>query len=478
MYSYATAYLVLWIAISFLASSHAALYKRDSRSLVGWIGIIWIAPILGATFYFLFGINRIQRRAQKRMRVDDDGPVSNTDQWQPQPIAESYLGSGASHLVSLGNLVGRVVNRPLLAGNQVNFLRNGDEAFPEMLRAIESARHSITMSSYIFDRDPIGIQFLESLQLAMKRGVLVRLLVDDVGVRHSWPTMLRSAKRKSIPVARFLPVLVPRLLHYANLRNHRKLLVIDGRVGFTGGINIREGHCLHRANRYLVRDVHFRIAGPVVAQLQHTFAHDWYCTTGEELYGEKWFPGIPESGGTLSRGISDGPDEDLDKLKMVLLGAIMSAHSSIAIMTPYFLPDDSIISALNIASLRGVQVRIVVPERPDVAPVGWAMVALLSQLLEHDCRVWMSKAPFDHSKLMIVDGQWTLLGSMNWDPRSLRLNFEFNVECYDEQLAGSLLKIVDETILESRQCTLVDVDARCLAIKLRDGLARVLTPYL
>ncbi len=477
LYSYATAYLIFWITISFVASSHAALYKRDSRSLAGWIGVIWIAPILGAAFYLMFGINRIQRRAQKRRRVGE-GSATHSGETALTPVVESDLGDGASHLVSLANLVGRVVNRPLLSGNEVQCLLDGDEAYPEMLRAIETAQHTVTMSSYIFDRDAIGQQFLETLQAAMKRGVRVRLLVDDVGVRHSWPTIIRRARRMGIPVARFLPALIPWLLYYANLRNHRKLLVIDGQVGFTGGINIREGHCLHRPTRHPERDIHFRIAGPVVTQLQHTFAQDWYCTTGEELSGEAWFPEIPDTGMIPSRGISDGPDDDLDKLRMVLLGAITSARSSIAIMTPYFLPDAAIISALNVASLRGVEVRIVLPEKPDVPPVGWAAQALLSQVLEYDCRVWMSKAPFDHSKLMIVDGQWTLLGSMNWDPRSLRLNFEFNLECYNEELARSLLNIVDERIADSRRFTLADVEKRSFAIKLRDGFARVFTPYL
>ena len=477
MLSYTTVYLFAWMTISFVASSHAALFKRDSRSLAGWVGIIWLAPIAGAAFYLMFGINRIQRRAQKRRRIDES-QAGCSHELPPEQIETNLLSIDAAHLEPLANLIGRVVGRPLVSGNEVKLLQNGDDAFPEMLRAIESAKHSVTLSTYIFDRDEVGKLFIAGLQGAIRRGVLVRLLVDDVGIRYSFPTIIGSAKRANIPVARFLPALIPWLFHYANLRNHRKILVVDGRVGFTGGINIRDGHCLQRKPRHAERDVHFRIIGPVVAHLQQAFAQDWFCTTGEELSGEAWFPEMTSSGSSLARGIADGPDEDLDKLRMVLLGAIASARSSIAIVTPFFLPDPAIIASLNVASLRGVDVRIVIPEKPDVRLVRWAAMALMWQVLEHGCRVWRSKAPFDHSKLMIVDGQWTLLGSMNWDPRSLRLNFEFNVECYDAELAGSLLGIVDASILESCECKLADVERRNLLIKLRDGFARVLTPYL
>ncbi len=477
MYSYATVYLFVWITISLVASSHAALFKRDSRSLVGWVGVICLAPIAGAFLYLMFGINRIQRRAQKRLRVDES-QVAFSHDLPPDQIETNLLGADAAHLVPFANLVGRVVGRKLLDGNEVKFLQNGDEAFPEMLQAIEAAKNSVTLSTYIFDRDEVGKLFITALQEAVQRGVLVRLLVDDVGIRYSFPTIIGTARRAKIPVARFLPALIPWLFHYSNLRNHRKILVVDGRVGFTGGINIREGHCLQRKPRHAERDIHFRIVGPVVAHLQQSFAQDWFCTTGEEIVGEAWFPEITSAGNSLARGIADGPDEDLDKLRMVLLGAIASAQSSITIVTPFFLPDAALIASLNVASLRGVDVRIVIPEKPDVRLVRWAAMALMWQVLEHGCRVWRSKAPFDHSKLMIVDGQWTLLGSMNWDPRSLRLNFEFNVECYDAELASSLLSIAEASILESRECKLADVESRNLLIKLRDGFARVLTPYL
>jgi cardiolipin synthase len=180
----------------------------------------------------------------------------------------------------------------------------------------------------------------------------------------------------------------------------------------------------------------------------------------------------------LSRGVPDGPDEDFETLRFTLLGAIACARRSIQVVTPYFLPDASLIAALNVAALRGVEVDIVLPVRNDLALVGWASTAQLWQVLEHGCRVFLSPPPFDHTKLMLVDGIWTLLGSANWDPRSLRLNFEFNVECYDRELAASLQDLVRTKIERSRRIHLADVDGRSLPIRLRDGIARLFSPFL
>jgi cardiolipin synthase len=216
----------------------------------------------------------------------------------------------------------------------------------------------------------------------------------------------------------------------------------------------------------------------VVAQLQEVFADDWLFTTGEILGGTDWFPELTTAGAVAARGIADGPDEDLDKLRWVLLGALSAARFSVLIQTPYFLPDPALISALNLAAMRGARVDIVLPERSNLPFVQWASRAHWWQVLEHGCRIWLTPGPFDHSKLMVVDGGWTLLGSANWDPRSLRLNFEFNVECYDARLAGRVTGMVREKLEASREVTLCEVDGRGLPARLRDGLARLLTPYL
>jgi cardiolipin synthase len=243
-------------------------------------------------------------------------------------------------------------------------------------------------------------------------------------------------------------------------------------------MNIREGCCPEFAPRHPLRDAHFRVEGPVVAHLQEAFAGDWVFCTGEALRGEAWFPPLAPAGGTLARGVTDGPDEDFEKLRLILLGALSVARRSVRVVTPYFLPDAALIGSLNIAALRGVEIDLLLPARGNLRVVQWASTAMLWQVLERGCRVWQSPAPFDHTKLVVVDGAWTLLGSANWDARSLRLNFEFNLECYDRGLAGRLEEWFDGRRRQARPLTLADVDGRRLAVKVRDGLARLLSPYL
>ena len=401
----------------------------------------------------------------------------------PTEVLDRALALEGTHLKSLVKLVGDVTRRPLVAGNRITPLINGEYAYPAMIQAIDEASRSITLTTYIFDNDRAGKRFLDALRRAVSRRVEVRVLIDDVGACYTWRpntwrTMPRLLRQAGIPVAEFLPALIPWRFQYTNLRTHRKIMVVDGRMGFTGGININEGNCLESQPRHPVQDLHFRVTGPVVAELQEVFADDWAFCTGELLEGEPWFSAVEPEGPVLARGIANGPDEDFEKLRLTILGAIACARSSVLVVTPYFLPDASLIAALNVAAMRGIQVDIVLPAENDLALVKWASTALLGQVLEHGCRVWLSPPPFDHTKLMLVDELWTLLGSANWDPRSLRLNFEFNVECYDRELATSLTDLVRSKMKQARPVSLADVDGRSVAIKLRDGVARLFSPYL
>jgi cardiolipin synthase len=275
-----------------------------------------------------------------------------------------------------------------------------------------------------------------------------------------------------------MKTILPWRFHYFNLRNHRKILVVDGRISFTGGMNIREGNCLADNPVHPVQDLHFCIEGPVVAELQRAFAEDWTFTTRQVLEGDKWFPRLVPMGDGVARGISDGPDEDFDKLRMVILAALATAQESISIITPYFLPDAELVSALRIAALRGVEIEILLPAVSNLRMVKWASDAGLEELLEGGCRIFLTQAPFDHSKLMLLDHTWVLLGSANWDSRSLALNFEFNVECYDFKLAGSMEKILQEKKATARELTLVELLSKNPVLKLRNKFFRLFLPYL
>ena len=470
--------LALGLLLCVLATGHVVLHKRDSRAAIAWVGFIWLVPLIGPAMYSIFGVNRIRhkaaflRKSLERYRAQAAQPECLPEELQ------RHLPDHGGHLKMLARVVGEVVGRPLLPGNQIEPLVNGDEAYPAMLEAIRRARRTISFVTYIFDRDEIGLAFAHALGEAVRRGVEVRVLTDATGTRYSWPTVLHTLRREGVRHALFLPSFALWHLTAMNMRTHRKVLVADGRVGFTGGMNIRVGHCLQRHPPNPVQDIHFRVQGPVVARLQEVFADDWLFTTGEALRGDAWFPKIETAGQVLARGVVDGPDENFEKLLWTLLGALSIARDSVRIMTPYFLPDPALVSALNLAAMRGVQVDIILPACNNLPFVLWASRALWWQMLQHGCRIWLTPPPFDHSKLMLVDGCWVLLGSANWDPRSLRLNFELNLECYDVALAQRL----DQWLETKRACahpvTMDELNGRSLPARLRDGLARLATPYL
>lgn len=467
------------LSLSVAVTIHAVLWKRDSRSVIGWVGLVWLVPLVGALSYWVLGINRIRRTAS-RLSLGTTGAGQHCPTQITEQAARSrdFLASKYPALVGLANAGRSLTGERLLPGNDVAPLVDGDEAFPAMLDAIAHAERSVALLSYIFDFDRVGEPFVRALADAAARGVEVRVLVDDVGSKYGRPNVVRKLKQQGVRVEAFLPTRLPRLPRYANMRNHRKILVVDGKIGFTGGTNIREGHTLALQPAYPVQCLHFRVTGPVVAHLQRVFAVDWYCAAGEQLRGDRWFPSLAPVGDIWARGVEHGPDENFEKLPDLIAAALATAQHRVRVLTPYFLPDPSLIRALTVAAMRGVAVEIYIPRENNIALVQWASTAQLWQVLEKGCRVFSTPSPFDHTKLMLVDQVWTLIGSTNWDPRSLRLNFEFNVECYGEAFAQNMNDIVDRKVAQAEEITSDRINARTFPVRLRDGLARLFTPYL
>jgi len=473
-----TAIAVGHVLLAIAVSVHIVLTKEDVRAAIGWTGLVWLTPVIGSVMYGLFGINRIRRQAgmMRRGRQLADSRTAGLaathgpDQLLPADTPSSLLG--------IATIGGRVTGLPLTPCNAVDLLVNGDEAYPAMMAAIDEAKRSVGLATYIFDRGVAGDGFVAALGRAVARGVEVRVLIDGVGARYSRPPVFRALRERRVRVAEFLPPRIPLVQPYSQLRNHRKLMVVDGQVGFCGGMNIRDDCLLALKLPSATQDVHFRLRGPVIQQLGQTFAFDWAFTTKERLDGERWACDPQVAGNVVARGLPEGPDEDFETLMLVLLGALSQARRSIRLATPYFLPDLPLVDALRTAALRGVLVDIVLPERGNLKMVEWAAMAQLGQVLKWGCQVYLSRQPFDHSKILVVDGNWSLVGSANWDPRSLRLNFEYNVECYSTELAAQLESLLDQKIASGRRMTLADLEGRPLPLRLRDGIARLAQPYL
>lgn len=465
------------ILIGIMTAVHALLYKRDPRSAFVWMALSLLYPPIGSFLYFMFGINRVRVRAKKLKRramfyipmdyemVEDDRTSPIDDVNIPHEFKETARISGS------------VTRRPLVAENHIRMFENGEQAYPAMLDAIQKAERSVYLSTYIFATDTTGRSFIETLAMAARRGVDVRVMIDGMGEIYSLPRAGGLLKKHGVRFSRFIPPkLIPPTVNI-NLRNHRKVLAVDGTTGFVGGMNISDRHLVgNDKNPNRIVDMHFCLKGPVVSQVEHVFLKDWAFSSGEHILqtsAEK-----VHAGNMICRTIVDGPDEDLDKLATIIISTVSTARKRILIVTPYFIPPRELVYALEGAALRGVEVDILLPEKSNLPFVDWATRKMLWQLLQRDVRIYYQPPPFAHTKLFIVDDYYVQIGSANIDPRSFRLNFELAVEVFDKKFVGSLSDYLKLKCDKSRRVSLEEMESRPLHVRARDAFAWLFSPYL
>lgn len=453
----------LHVLLATWVTCHVLLHKRDVRAAIGWIGAAWLAPFLGAVLYFGFGISRVKRRAHRLMGVSRQGGASiKLDVSSDDPAERLKIA------------IGRITGEEISAGQVVAILDSGDEAYPHMIAAIDAAKTSVDLSTYIFRTDEAGDRFIHALTRARLRGVRVRVLIDGIGGGFIRSPAYHALRKNGVPAARFLHSALPWEMPLLDLRMHKKTLIIDQAAAYIGGLNIGAENLNSSDVARRVRDLHFRVEGPVVGQIEEDFDDDWTFATGER--GAPLPASDLPAAGAAARVIVAGPDQEGDPLALVFLSAINAAQNSIRIASPYFLPDEALVTALQLASLRGVDVQVVLPAINNHPVIAWAMRPHIEPLLQTGCRIWRGPPPFDHSKLMTVDGKWSLIGSSNWDVRSLRLNFEIALECHSVDLARHLSEIFDKKRREP--ISLQEIESRPVIVKLRDAAARLLAPYL
>jgi cardiolipin synthase len=471
---------VLSIVLGTIAAIHATMTKDEVRTALGWVGVIVLSPIVGAVVYAIAGVNRIRRSTLTQQPAQGHIALYHLSHFDTtNDLVRAAFGRQFGAMKILGDAVSLY---DFTSGNRIEMLETGDEAYAAMLEAIGKAERSILLETYIFDRDAIGIQFAEALGAAVKRGVEVRVLIDAVGARYSIPSIVSLLKENGVTVDVFNGnIIIGLRLPYANLRTHRKILVVDGRYGFTGGMNIRAGFVRAIAGDAVAIDTHFRLEGPAIADLFHIASEDWRFATGELLTGDAWRIAAPESPpgtGTLVRVVGSGPDKNVETNHRMMMGAFSIAEQHILIMSPYLLPDRELISALVTAARRGVSVDIVVPGVNNLKLVDRAMRAQFDQLLKDGCRIWRAGGAFNHSKLMTIDGTWSYVGSSNIDPRSLRLNFEIDLEILDRDVARQVEERIGKVIEESRQVNLTRLKNRPFLVRLIDRIIWLGSPYL
>ena len=469
--------LLVSLVASVATAIHAAMTKQDVRAAIGWVSVVILSPLLGATFYLFAGINRVRRERVTQQRLLAEQDRASIERLELRHLDDEF----DEHIRPLRRLGDEVSSNALLRGNLIELLSGGDQTYPAMLAAISQAKSSVALQSYIFDHDGIGVRIAQALIDAQQRGVAVRVLIDAVGAKYSRPPITQMLEEARIPVGRFLPTAIGLRLVYANMRSHRKLLVTDGQYALTGGMNIREGFTREFGGDDMAVDTHFKVRGPVARHLVESFAHDWEFTTGERLEGEAWFPSlevVAEESGVPARVVLSGPDRALGRNQSMLLGALSVARRHVRIQSPYFLPEPVLIGGLVTAARRGVRVEVVIPANNNLKLVSAAMEAQLDLLLHGGVHVWRATGAFDHSKLMTVDDQWCYVGSSNVDPRSQRLNFELDLEVYDRKLAHQIASCIDGKISQARRATLAELANRPFWKRLRNRFIWLASPLL
>ncbi|MFH1135836.1 MAG: cardiolipin synthase [Pseudomonadota bacterium] len=463
--------------LAFFLIPRILLDRRNPEATLAWILIIIFLPYLGAAAFFLLARPRLKRRTRKRWRYRNALQVSLEKlPGAPAPDARRLIGPREGR--DIARLAGAVAETPLLPGNAMEVFIDGQKAYAAMEEALSNATRHIHLMSYIFRPDYTGTRFRDILTEKAWRGVKVKLLVDAFGGRHISASFIRPLLREGGELAFFSPML-PRLSRWRpNLRNHRKILVVDGSIGFTGGLNIGNEYQGRTARLAPWRDTHLRVEGPAVRSLQEIFIEDWLYAANEDLAEIDYFPDTPAAGPELVQVIASGPDCGDKAIHRVFFTAITEARRKIYITTPYFVPDPGMLLALKAASWRGLDVRVLLPGASDMPLVQWAGRSYYQELLEAGVTLYEHRPGVLHAKTMVVDGNWSTVGSANMDIRSFQLNFEVNVLVWGTAFAECMENIFLKDLENSRLLSLPDIEKRSLPVRMVEGVARVLSPVL
>jgi cardiolipin synthase len=458
---------------------HLLLLKKRPSATLAWLWAIIFIPFAGALFYFGFGTDRLKRRRLRRRNIFSarttrkNAPACTTD-----ATTDRLLGNLATRDRQFFQLLSRINQLPLSSSENLRILRDASEFYGALEKAIHGARHHIHLEFYIWNPDETGGRFLTALSAAARRGVEVRLLLDGVG-SHAFSEDLLTELRAAGGRFSWFQSLDPRRKRFfLNLRNHRKLQIIDGTAGFVGGMNIgREYEGLDPELGHW-RDVQIEVDGPVVAELQDVFADDWFFATDEKITLPAYFP-VPDGHARHPvHVVLGGPDRRNEPISKSIVSLLNEASERVWIATGYFVPDDVILAALELAASRGVDVRLLISEKNDHP---WLVVvgrSYYGQLLAAGVRIFEYSAGINHAKVMLTDSRWGMVGSANLDYRSMRLNFELNILFNSAERNAELARILDHDFKVSQEIDLQVFSRRPFRKRLAEAALRPLSPML
>lgn len=454
--------------------------RRNPTSALAWLVILLFLPAAGLVLYLVFGQNYHKARLF-RVKEEDDRVLQSLLRDQEKQLLDRGHSFEDPVLDRFRGLVFMLLENNhayLTRDNTVRVYTEGKDKFADLIAAIGAAKDHIHMEYYIIRDDALGHEIIAALSERARAGVTVRFLYDAVGCGHISRHFFDELRQSGGKVAAFFPSLIPHVNLRVNYRNHRKIAVIDGLTGFIGGFNIGDEY-LGKGELGHWRDTHLRITGTSVLAMQLRFMLDWNFAALDDLgLEERYFPYTQHVGGTAVQIASSGPDAKWNQIKEGYLKIIGLARESIFIQSPYFVPDESVMDALRIAALSGIDVKIMTPAKPDHPFVHWASSSYLGDLLEAGARVYNYERGFIHSKTIVVDRIVASVGSANWDVRSFRLNFEANAFLYDREVADTLARAFEEDIAASSEITKEVYARRGLRVKFKESISRLLSPIL
>ena len=483
----------LWIGLFFEVIAFALipvvlLRRKEPASTIAWILTLVFLPAIGAFLFVAFGSERVRVPARRKREHDAivraelivlaPGVVATADDSAPL----TALAAGATELeLGLFKVGAHLTHGRPTSGNRIVPLFGGNDAYAAIGAAIDAAVHHVHAEYYLIRNDATGDWFKERLIAAAERGVEVRLLCDGYGCFAVHASYFRALKKAGVRVGTFLPMRSV-LLQPVNLRNHRKIVVVDGTVAFTGGLNIGDEYRGMMKGVGQWRDVHLRIEGGATRDLQRVFYQDWFFTTGEALRGPAYFPVLsrasaPPGNATIAI-VPSGPDTRNEAIERIFFGAIAGARHKVWMTTPYFVPDQAINVAMELAAMRGVDVRIILPGHSNHAVTFHAGRSFYDPLLEAGVKIYEYVPGMVHAKTMVVDGAVSLVGSANMDLRSFRLNFEVHALAHDPELAARLERTFEEDLSQSRLVLLEEWRRRGGRLRIYEGASRLVSPLL
>ncbi|MGL5506884.1 MAG: cardiolipin synthase [Paraclostridium sp.] len=486
-------YLIISYLAGIVLSINIILENRDPAKTMAWLLIFIVLPGIGLIIYGVLGRNIRKRKIFNTQKLASDIKENNLFknmqsieelvELEQISIKNNKLLDDRNYEEIKKKVVSLLLNTgkfPFTTNNDVRIFIDGNEKFESLLKDIEDAKEHIHLEYFIIKNSEIGVKIKDLLIKKAKEGVKVKILYDDVGCWRFWfhRKFFYEMKKSGIEVVPFLPATFPLIGGKLNYRNHRKIVVIDGFIGYTGGINIGDEYMGKNKKFGYWRDTHIRIEGSSVYMLQMVFLTDWYYTTKKPEFEQRYFPKLEHKGDTMIQVVATGPDSDWEAIHYAYFSAICNAKKRVYIETPYFIPDESLLRALKSAALSGVDVRIIFPSIADHKIVHQASYSYFDDILRSGGKVYLYNKGFIHSKVVIIDDKIASTGSANMDLRSFMLNFEINAFIYDEEIIKKITSDFFEDIKNSREIDLDDFAKRPLIKKWAESVARLFSPIL